>query len=648
MTMEAKTKSGADKLQTPPSKESKTMTKRQARKQPNDKHKWPQHPKIQDMDVRHKAYIRVAGLAPQTKNSKKLVDLDPQLDLMSPEVKFGRLLGATDQRKRHAAVKNLKAYLQARCDISNETGGISELDLLKLWKGLWYTLYMADKVPVQDELSKLLSELLWCVAGTEEEDEYVGQAYMDMCELEEEELEGEEGDEEVEEVEDEDVVLEEVANTLDNDEEDEDDTEDDEAMEEDEEGDDEADEVDDALIPHCRGAHLVSLFIRTFFRTLKREWGNMDKYRVDKFYTLVRLYMHQIFKYMASRHWNIGIVRLFNDALFEEVLNQRPNGLRYHLIDVTLSELAKISREAPRPLTEATFLDTLEPYFAMCQTGAGGDDSVQRRVMENVLEAFLEKYSVVSEIAISEEETEEKKNVLNQVHVGSVAEFIFALASDPETKDRYRKSLYDMHKQYVRQLKKVGVDVDLGEGSDDSAQMEEMDDSADVAEALEEHSADPVEEEVSTPKSKKEKKRKHKEVTVTVTESPVESEDSSKKSKKKKSKKHEIKVVEKEEIEEEVVSIPVSYQKKAASKGKEKKVTKKVEEIVSTPDSASRRVQWMTTNRSKSYKASMKALKTAEIVKSPPPGQGILLNKGKLSRANVTKKSGRRKATNYF
>ena len=59
--------------------------------------------------------------------------LDPQLDLNSPEVKFGRMLGGTDQRARHKAVKMLRHYLRQRADIATGAG-ISELDLMKLWK----------------------------------------------------------------------------------------------------------------------------------------------------------------------------------------------------------------------------------------------------------------------------------------------------------------------------------------------------------------------------------------------------------------------------------------------------------------------------------------------------------------------------------
>ena len=63
-------------------------------------------------------------------------------------------------------------------------------------QGLWYTLYMADKVPVQDKLSKILAELMWCLAGTEEDDEYAGQVYLQMEEgdMEEDGVDGDDDD----------------------------------------------------------------------------------------------------------------------------------------------------------------------------------------------------------------------------------------------------------------------------------------------------------------------------------------------------------------------------------------------------------------------------------------------------------------------
>jgi hypothetical protein len=157
---------------------------------------------------------------------------------------------------------------------------------------------MADKVPVQEELSKALAELIWCVAGTEQEDEYAAQCYLDLDEGLMEEHAGEDQDckdhddgDNDEEDDDDDFEIEEIENTLEgNDDEggsDRTDSEDD-AMQDDDE------DVDDELVRHCRGAHLAALFVRTFFRTVKREWGNLDKHRVDKFYTAIRLMIAEV------------------------------------------------------------------------------------------------------------------------------------------------------------------------------------------------------------------------------------------------------------------------------------------------------------------------------------------------------------------
>eukprot|EP00957_Ditylum_brightwellii_P192896 14687320-Ditylum_brightwellii.AAC.1 len=73
---------------------------------------------------------------------------------------------------------------------------------------------MADKVPVQDALSKQLAKLMWALGGTEEEDEYAAQVYLDAEEQDDDgEQEGEEEDDDGM-VEGEDYVMEEVENTL--------------------------------------------------------------------------------------------------------------------------------------------------------------------------------------------------------------------------------------------------------------------------------------------------------------------------------------------------------------------------------------------------------------------------------------------------
>ncbi len=171
----------------------------------------------------------------------------------------------------------------------------------KIYQGLWYTLYMADKVPVQDKLSQVLAELMWCLAGTEEDDEYAGQVYLRFDSEEGWDEGGEVGDVEGgEEEDDDDVKIMDVkyldalavGDSMDDDDEEHNEKDGDgggsmEAEEEDE-------DVKNANEKHCRGAHLVSLYISTFLHTVRREWGNVDKHRVDKFYTAVRLMIGEV------------------------------------------------------------------------------------------------------------------------------------------------------------------------------------------------------------------------------------------------------------------------------------------------------------------------------------------------------------------
>ena len=176
---------------------------------------------------------------------------------------------------------------------------------------------MADKAPVQDKLSKILAELLWSVAGTEEEDEYAGEVYMQMqddCgdQGEEDGGSGVGCDDDDDDDDDDDGVFEDAdgdtmeivemsGNCSDDDDDDKEDAEGEVGEDQTNGSEDEEEEVGeeqqrirDMNEKHCRGAHLVSLYISTFLCTVRREWGNVDKHRVDKFYTAVRFMISEV------------------------------------------------------------------------------------------------------------------------------------------------------------------------------------------------------------------------------------------------------------------------------------------------------------------------------------------------------------------
>ncbi|OQR88136.1 ribosomal RNA processing protein 1 [Achlya hypogyna] len=67
--------------------------------------------------------------------------------------KFGQKLAHTDKHVRDKAVKNLTMYLVAKKEWS-------DLDLDKIWKALFYCMWMSDKMKIQMELADNLSKLV--------------------------------------------------------------------------------------------------------------------------------------------------------------------------------------------------------------------------------------------------------------------------------------------------------------------------------------------------------------------------------------------------------------------------------------------------------------------------------------------------------
>jgi len=404
---------------------------------------------IQELTPRERQYLYSAGLHPvQLKKKKKKGDDDSN----SAQDFATRALGSSSQTTRHEAIQRLQSYLSLIS--SKNGGGISYLDIQKLWKGMWYGLYMCDKTVVQEELSSHMAKLIWSVAGTVQDDideanHYVQfeQQALDDEEVAEEEDEEDVYDDEDDDDDDDDVELIDMDAWEAYQEEKEEQSE--EASEEDEPSEEEEDKND----PQHSSVNLVCLFVKGYFETISREWGHMDKHRLDKFYRSMRIMMYQIFQYWASRDWHIGIIHMFNDVVFNPMLCEEstkfPNGVRFHLIDVVLKELVTVSSSCNTPIETESFFHILEPYLTIAM--ADPNKIVQGRVMENILERFLLQHSIFR--TVSEDSNNSPIIMLDHVSVEYMAEQIFEIASNSETADRYRSSLYQLHKLYRRQIK---------------------------------------------------------------------------------------------------------------------------------------------------------------------------------------------------
>ncbi|KAF8560066.1 ribosomal RNA processing protein [Imleria badia] len=73
---------------------------------------------------------------------------------------LGKYLASSDKKTRDKAVKHLSVFLS-----NLENNALPEIEIAKLWKGLFYCFWMSDKPRVQQELAQELAELLLTITG---------------------------------------------------------------------------------------------------------------------------------------------------------------------------------------------------------------------------------------------------------------------------------------------------------------------------------------------------------------------------------------------------------------------------------------------------------------------------------------------------
>ncbi|XP_023648713.2 ribosomal RNA processing protein 1 homolog B [Paramormyrops kingsleyae] len=78
--------------------------------------------------------------------------------VQEPEIQFAQRLASNEKPIRTKAIKKLRKYLSVRSQKPN--GGFTVEELLKIWKGLFYCLWMQDKPLLQEDLSAQISNLI--------------------------------------------------------------------------------------------------------------------------------------------------------------------------------------------------------------------------------------------------------------------------------------------------------------------------------------------------------------------------------------------------------------------------------------------------------------------------------------------------------
>ncbi|KAF8332631.1 ribosomal RNA processing protein [Cantharellus anzutake] len=219
---------------------------------------------------------------------------------MSAPPPLGKHLASSDKSTRDKAVNGLTAFL---CHESNAR--LSDKDMAKLWKGIFYCFWMSDKPLVQQALATDLSNIILAIP------------------------------------------------TLD----------------------------------------ASFAFLGGFWEAMVREWDGLDRYRLDKFYMLIRRYVNATFRLLMREQWAESPCSSVNDILTRAKGPLYPHdvgvpkGLTYHLADIYLEELNKVLFTVQEEELAPSLPKIIDPFLRLASETS--NDAIFARINKGVLRPLL-------------------------------------------------------------------------------------------------------------------------------------------------------------------------------------------------------------------------------------------------------------------
>ncbi|XP_067640894.1 ribosomal RNA processing protein 1 homolog [Eurosta solidaginis] len=99
----------------------------------------------------------------KTTNEKAEGEVVPkEIRIIAQEVQMVRSLACNDINKRNKQIRKLRKWMQLR---ARSTFPITEEGFLRIWKGLYYNMWLSDKPLVQEDLAEQLGKLIECFEG---------------------------------------------------------------------------------------------------------------------------------------------------------------------------------------------------------------------------------------------------------------------------------------------------------------------------------------------------------------------------------------------------------------------------------------------------------------------------------------------------
>ncbi|KIY43769.1 Nop52-domain-containing protein [Fistulina hepatica ATCC 64428] len=217
-------------------------------------------------------------------------------------------------------------------------------------------------------------------------------------------------------------------------------------------------------------------YLQGFWTAIVREWGGIDRLRMDKFYMLVRRFVNATFRLLIRNEWRKEVCDEINAILSKDdgplcpTSTRVPSSLAYHLADIYMDELDKVCSSLPRDAPEprpVPLYTVLEPFFLLAARTLNKTtySRIQSSLFDPLFEALrpedrpsgAKRQKVDAHTASKAQDAGYYPHLLANVCVDdpsaqrcvdrislrqSIARKLFDVASDSGTRDANRRKMY--------------------------------------------------------------------------------------------------------------------------------------------------------------------------------------------------------------
>lgn len=181
-----------------------------------------------------------------------------------------------------------------------------------------------------------------------------------------------------------------------------------------------------SLIHSFSALEAACRWIGAFCKTILGEWDKLDKYRVDKFYVLLRLVIRNM---LICGAWSQERLAALSATLDDGMLSRSPNGPRLHACDVLLDEIKVVAAKTPYERI-GPLATLLAPFLNLLRNA---DSTVFARTADRIVSNLVES----SDLPLADDLRTWLQPLLYQI------------AADAATCNTNRRALYAVLKKLV-------------------------------------------------------------------------------------------------------------------------------------------------------------------------------------------------------